>query len=732
MEDATNPHLREDTMRCTLVATCFFLALAAPAAAAEFHAGLQSAPRAGSPREAAAALLRADARFDLASVDLVHRETLSLGAFRTVRFDQVHEGLPVIGGAVAVRVAPDGSSTAVALSVARELRVSPTPTVDQARVRELLAARVDGRIAAARLVFRLAVLPEEHGDGRLVWQVDAGLGRNAWRYLVDAHRAELLDARPLMVHVLGRVYAISRVNTPTTTDAELTDLDVSTPQVLTGFSGGLKVTQYVSGGTTSDYVAQQTLNPNSGTDFLYDPPANDHDATDGFAQVMLYYHMARGRSWYASTLGIDFSASKWTLLAIANVTADGTPYDNAGTLPDYPMADWGTNNMIVVGQGTYLDFAIDSDVILHEFTHYVSAQAVGYANAYASSEYGRSPFSGAIDEGISDYFASTINGNAILGETTLAPYGQERDLTNTSKVCPTDMNGEVHDDGEIIGSLSWTMREAFGAEKADQLVWGAVSLLVGGATFGDYGAALVQSGNDLVTSSVLTAADVQTITAAVATRGLDKCFAEIPIAASTPSKVGVRGLTFYGEQYGRTCDEMKVDHSGNPRFRQTLFHYAATTEAEDVGIKFSVSLAGDTSALNWKIYGRKGQHVGFTSSGGYGGATLTDYDWVTEPTTTASGELVIDASSTPAFEAGQSYHFLVMYQNCPDEVMTVRYDRLAPVQDDAGAQQGDGGTPGDDAGTGGGKDKGCGCRTSATTGAAPALLLFLLVLLRRR
>ena len=717
-------------MRSTLATTIFFLALAArPAVAAELHAGLQSAPYAGSPHDAAAAFLRAETpRFDLASVDLEHRVTLAIGDHRTVRFAQLHEGLPVLNTAVAVRMAPDGRVTAAALQVARDLRVSPTPTVDQGQARELLAAYVDPRLAAARLVFTLAVLPGGRGEGRLVWQVDAAIDRG-WRYLVDAQRAELVDARPLAVDALGRVYLESSVNTPTTSDVELLDLVPSTPQVLTGWSGQLAVTNYVSGSSTGDYTATQTLNPNSGSDFLYDPPADVHDTTDGFAQVMLYYHVTRMRNFFHGTLGVDFTPAAWKLWAIANGQEAGAPLDNAFYSAYPPAAPWNAPNLIVVGQGTYTDFAVDSDVFLHEFTHYVSANAIGYANAYGSTEYGRSPFSGGLDEGLADYFACTVNGDPILGEASLAPFGQERDLGDTSKVCPTDMNGEPHDDGEIIGSLSWTLREAFGPEKADKLIWGAMSLLVPGVTFGDYGTALKQSANDLVTASVLQAADVDTVNNALATRGLDKCFAEIPIAASTPSKVGVRGLTFYGEQRGRTCAQMKVDNQGNPRFRQTLFHYATTTEAGDTGIKFKVSFAADAGAdLNWKVYGRKGEHVGFTSTGGGYGSTLTDYDWVSEATTAASGELVVDASSTPAFEAGQSYHFLVMYQNCPDEVMTVSYDRLLPVQDDAGPP------PQDDAGGGGGGGgKGCGCRTAGAAGAAvPALLLGLLLLWRRR
>jgi MYXO-CTERM domain-containing protein len=92
---------------------------------------------------------------------------------------------------------------------------------------------------------------------------------------------------------------------------------------------------------------------------------------------------------------------------------------------------------------------------------------------------------------------------------------------------------------------------------------------------------------------------------------------------------------------------------------------------------------------------------------------------------------VIDAASTPAFEAGQSYHFLVMHQNCPDQSMTVSYEPILPVQEDAGTPQQD--AAGDDAGDGGGKDKGCGCRTAGAAGPlGPALVLGLLLLAVRR
>jgi MYXO-CTERM domain-containing protein len=116
-----------------------------------------------------------------------------------------------------------------------------------------------------------------------------------------------------------------------------------------------------------------------------------------------------------------------------------------------------------------------------------------------------------------------------------------------------------------------------------------------------------------------------------------------------------------------------------------------------------------------------------------GGSSVTDYDWVSEATTATSGELVIDATATPPFDPTQSYHFLVMHQNCPDEILTVSYEGLQPVQEDAGTGPQEDGAAGDDAGGGGGKDKGCGCRTAGAAGPlGPALVLGLLLLIVRR
>lgn len=705
-----------------------------PARATEFHPIRNAKIYSGDALDVAQAFLRDRAvQFDLHTVELVHRNTLARGDYRTVRFVQRYEGLPVLGAAAVVRVAPSAQVTVAAFRVARELTVSVTPYVSHQEVRTLLYSLVGPWAANGPLKFVLIVVPEDRGPGRLAWQVDVPNGVGGLRYLVDAHRGVVLHARSLAVHTLGRVYPISSVVTPDATDVELVDLDDATPLLLTGWNGQLKVTQYVSGGQQSTYVLEQTLTTSNGTDFLYDPPTDPTDATDGFAQVGLYYHLTRMRDFFANDHGVDFSLPAYGLTAVANLMEDGQPYDNAFFSQQGMGAPWNTPNLIGIGQGTTLDYADDSDVFLHEFTHYVNHVAVGFnMGQTGATEYGLSTFSGSIGEGVSDYFACTVNGDPVLGEASLAAGGSARDLTDTSKMCPDDMFGEVHLDGEIIGSVSWSLYEAFGKALADQLVWGATTLLLPHASFGDYAQALVQTANEMVTGGQLVAADVQTLQNTLDARGLTDCFPEMPIVPTEPRVANLFGLDLLAQFMGTTCQgarDFGLELS-------SLFHHRATPEATDEGIRMSVQVTPQGgSGLQWKLYARAGQHVSFGGGGFMPQVQQYDYEseWFTDP----NGELVINDASTPPFDPSQTYHFILVHQNCPtaEAVITVESAPAAPPPDagvDAGSVVDSSVSP-DASGLRRNPKDGCSCRsTGGGNGAALLLLLALGLLWRRR
>lgn len=650
------------------------LLTAGGAEAAEWHI---AAPRAraataaargpGGARGAAEAYLKhASSELGLDGVSLRYRNELPVGEHRTIRFVQSYAGLPVLGASAAVHVTPDNRVKAVVLDVARGLSVSPSPAFVEGAARKAVEASL-GMTLVERPGVTLAVLPEAESPGRLVWTVRVRSARGGQLYLVDAHTGQIVYSRSLAVDVLGRVYPISAVVTPEPRDVELSELDPATPQTLSGWGGNFKVANYVSGGALGqDLVLEQTAAPNLGEDFVYDPPESAQDAHDAFAQVGIYYHLTRMRDYFATTHKLDMSSPGWKLVAVANMLEEGEPLDNAYFSPEGVGSPWDAPNLIAIGQGTEFDFSDDSDVFLHEFTHYVSHNAVGYNEGqFATTEYGLSPWGGSIDEGVADYFACTVNGDSSLGEASLGRFGGLRELSRTDKRCPEDLAGEVHDDGELIGSLAWSLREALGAERADKLVWGATTMLTRGASFADFARGLRMMSDDLSSTGELTKADAGVIDALVKSRGLDECDHVLDVGGGrtqTTTMFGIDSLVMGG---GGTCKDYRGELS-----LQSLFHFKSTPAPGAKGLRFTVdlrALGGDD--LEWGIYVRAGRHVGFSPSVPLGPAAVFDYS--VEKLTTAHGEIVIDESSDPPFDPSQTYYMVIGHKNCPVTVATV-------------------------------------------------------------
>ncbi|MDW8247875.1 MAG: hypothetical protein RMJ98_01055, partial [Myxococcales bacterium] len=414
-------------MRPSLVTSALLAGLVlSPAAssAAERARGPRDRLFLGEAVEAARAYLTSEfAPVSARRVDLELHGKLPGPDATTVRFVQRHRGLPVVGAMAAVRVGDDGRIHLATLELDPTLTVGTTPMVPAQRAAEIAAetARVGSEKARAP---KLAVLPgnEDAPGGRLVWEVDVFSRPGGERFWIDAVRGTVARRETLARNILGRVYKISAKDTPTPTDEPLLDLDPSEPQRLTAYSGMLSVYQYESGGQQAPFVGSQETVPNVGMDFLYDPPLSSTDPSDHFAVVNTYYHIHRMRDFFGTKLGVDMSLSSWSLGVIANARDNGAPMDNA-FYSSVGMNQPEHQNLIAIGQGSK-DFAYDSDVFMHEFTHYVSRNAIGYSQGqFGLDAYGVSAFSGSIDEGISDYFACTVNddpdmGSAVLGNSS--------------------------------------------------------------------------------------------------------------------------------------------------------------------------------------------------------------------------------------------------------------------------------------------------------------------------
>ena len=651
-------------------------------AAAEFHPVSGVRARAPTPSGAARDYLHAAATpLRLSSVALSHRGTLAAGSSWTVLFAQHYMGIPVVGASAAVRVGPGGNIALVMLDVARDLRVETNPAITPDDAERIVAERLGVPLGTVTRAAR-EILPLGAGAARLVWTLRVPTADGGMRVRVDAHLGTIVEQSPLALRVKGRVYPMDPIASPTTEDRLLEGIEPLAPQRLTGWNGNLTVANFVGEGV-GGLILEQTLGANAGSDFLYDPPAAVTDPADAFSQVNAYYHLARSRNYYATAFGLNTTGPSWKLVAAVNVQQGGVPFDGAYFTPLGLGPPWNSPNLLAFGQGADMDFAYDADALLHEFAHYVTYNAVGFnAGSFAMDDYGLSPFSIAIDEGVADYFACTQNDDPVLGAPTLGPMGLARDLRETSKRCPDDVVGEAHLDGAIIGSLGWSLREALGRAIADELIWGATSLLPYRATLGDFARGIRQGAQDLENGGALDPAQVETIEVLLHDRGLDDCDHEISLAPGASRKTLVFGLDAVGRVLNTTCEELKGLDESLP----SLFHFRTQPGEDAIGVRFTVDLEPlESGDLDWAIYVRKNEHVTFVVHDPVPAPVVAAFDYSVEHLRAKSGELVIDADSSPPFDPSASYHVVMTHRNCPGvaaqfSASVLREESAAPAE----------------------------------------------------
>jgi hypothetical protein len=191
-----------------------------------------------------------------------------------------------------------------------------------------------------------------------------------------------------------------------------------------------------------------------------------HD--DRFEQVMAYFWITESQK-YLQSLGFGRSLPPVDMQP-QRVRINQLGYDNSFA-SDHPVLE------LRFGKGG-VDDAEDGEVILHECGH-----AIHFSQrfSFASEE------AGAISEGFGDYWAVTV-GDVVSranGVTSKEPLPCVADWDSTSYTSdvphclrrvdtnlhyPADLDGDVHDDGQIWSRALWDIRRSLGNVKADTLI----------------------------------------------------------------------------------------------------------------------------------------------------------------------------------------------------------------------------------------------------------------------
>lgn len=475
--------------------------------------------------------------FNAGSVEeLVWIKTHRLENISYVRFQQVHGGIAVDSAQVVLTIDGKGrihqlSDSTLYPDILPEPGFCLTPEEAESVV---LSSKVniiaDG--AAGPLY-----IPGRDGAGAfltMVVRVKSKDSFSLWEVYVDCSSSSIIGAKSLLISADGKVYDPNPVVNPTVETVTLNNLTSAT-----NLEGTLARASACADSRCDTHVQRAVADIDG--NFLYDP--DEPSIEDAFSEVNGYYHTDKINRWFETELGYT------------NV-CDGERFINILVNLDYPNAfyindtRYGGCGIIVLGQDLAppgIDFAYDGDVIYHEFTHGVVAYTAELWGIDVDG-LGHDYSAGGLNEGTADFYSASLTDSSLLGEYALGSYGGELSTRNADndKVCPDDLVGESHMDGEIWSGTLWEIRTAIGAHKTDQLGLAVLYSLSSNADFHEAGNDLITQAGVLEGDGTLDAGDAATVESITNSRGLPGCERIIFLEDEDTAMVYAEGLETYG------------------------------------------------------------------------------------------------------------------------------------------------------------------------------------------
>ena len=313
--------------------------------------------------------------------------------------------------------------------------------------------------------------------------------------MVLTQAAEMPEARVYLNDPVTDNSTVSDVvlHRPTSDDGRLTSEWVEVFNCLNE-EGGISATPDFGPFPVTVYLCreEQVVRPDEDGHYLsYQPPGDDSDPNDPFAELMMYHHVNLAHDYFKESFG--FSALDFPLPALVNFqlkTDPVLPFLQPG--PDgwiglsnaafFPRESWRQfaaqfglpprdTDTIIFFQGDK-DFAYDSRVIYHEYTHAVIGTSRLQVPAVLD-KYGLDNSAPSMNEGLADFFAASISGDPRIGRYVGVMGLGLRDLSQF-RSCPADTADEIHAHGELIGSVLWSLRDAIGVDATDQIAFEAL------------------------------------------------------------------------------------------------------------------------------------------------------------------------------------------------------------------------------------------------------------------
>lgn len=432
-----------------------------------------------------------------------------------------------------------------------------------------------------------------------------GDGPATWEVVIGAADGAVLALRRTSATAEARVYD------PNPILADLSTVPLPAPDLLGPWADARSCTA-VGDGTLFDLGVCGTWSrqavPDTGGDYVFAPA--DGATHDPFAEVQAWYHADRMLTWLDATYGLRL------------------PYGTIDLFVNFPLAnaffgDFDGDGQPDISFGheptTGVDFGYDADVVYHELGHAVVGMLAPDLPFLKADSLGMDWVSGSVNEGVADVFAMVLTGDPDVGEYAGSAFGRRaiREL-GTLRTCPRALEGEVHADGEILGSMAWRLMQHpdVGPERVGDLAVGAIPLWGPDVTWAKVGESWAWAAGDLLDAGVLSEAGHEAVLATLAEAGLDGCERIDTLHRNVPR-------SFYLLSAGL---EAPYDHI--PSAAQVAIDVPVGADRWLVEeLEFYAS-----PGLGWSLVGRVGAPVEHTtlSLAGLAIATPTAYDWIVD------------------------------------------------------------------------------------------------------
>jgi Zn-dependent metalloprotease len=368
-------------------------------------------------------------------------------------YQQTVRGIPVVGGYYVVHTAADGAVTVQDGRQPVDGLSGAAAGITSQRARSMVAGRLGRRPGSAEL----AVVPGS--TPRLAWVTLTPARGGTVRSIVDAGTGAVLKEERTVREADGRGQVFDPNPVVRLQNESLTDNDDADSPVFNRAYRTVRLTKLDRGRTTLQgaYADNISDNPVTSRRRVYTFRRSD----DGFEQVMAYYSITSAQE-YIHRLGFREVNDEPQDFITTGFTDDNSFYDD-------------TTDAITFGTGG-VDDAEDNEVIWHEYGHAIQADQV--------PQFGTSEQAGAIGEGFGDYWAVTMS-QATSPNTRTTPWACVMDWDSTAyttdtphclrrtdgpKVYPGDLDGEVHDDGEIWSHALWDINRSLGRTAANRVI----------------------------------------------------------------------------------------------------------------------------------------------------------------------------------------------------------------------------------------------------------------------